>query len=1375
MSATAKKTGRGGNALKYYIMGTELGLSGKMGAWHDPSGIFLRYGVTEGLAIDKQHMKEMLCFARGLNPVVAGAAFNQYGSFDPAGFTEAVWTSATTAERASIAGVLKTAGVSGIYAKSGAETVHERISYLFGQFKVDEVLVDLMKGDKDMERRIQAALEGQKIVIAGAGTDAVFRAIIDNKDTLNASELLQSLWTDDAAKIDEAPKNNDAAKKVSASLCSFGVKIGAGASRNDRAAAIKAAQAKFDVDADDKPAAQEAIERAIMAASRKVKGVDFCLTSGAGMHRSSGDDFTFEAPRDVSVIYAMASPEDRKTIEEGMLLAAKASMAYFNTYAGYTRQKGADGTVFEINCQHAAGLFLDFTARPVSLKGDPHPALKKYLEANRTLGGQEGIFVDPHLHVHCVRPNLVLCADGKYRSHESKYFRVAHQGAQEAAHATLAAYLQDKLGLTIVKEAGKMAFRVAEVNRAHVETMSKRQGAMLERMKELNLGVDFTKISHAMHEKVHHETRAPHLTVSDEDLNDHWHVQGELMGFGPKEVGELLTIKRAQLAEATERNREIHAPLYAEGEKLGFSRTQVAAILRSAPPVGATESVKTLAEMSKTIDAEVAAMAVAMHREKGLSAFYADAYRAEVQRRLTGRLPAEDACRRADRHIAMNMSSFGRFQMREMLATHEWIAMEAATVDLAVHGRHENTVKPRTIADAIARMNDRLGKDGHSMSEEQVQAVKYLLETDRLVTVLEGPAGAGKTTILLPTVEALAASGYTDIKGVALSWSASNTLCSEAKLQSAAAIEMLAYRIKNGKETFTNKTAIIVDEGSLVGSEHFHILIQAAAEAGSRIIVTGDSNQINSVAAGSMMAEILQEKAKVDGVGSFRLSEVRRQKDRADAIAALGLVQKNLPGDLDLEILARISSPDGEEVGQKILGARYLLEWDKKHDRFHLNGTRDQAIAATLTKYTELRAKHGESLLIVALKNESVDKLNIGVRDYLKSTGVLPQDDIKINVRIGKDDKVIGFATGDYIQFRKKTVGTSQEDQVFNRTRAKILDIQGSGDNATIRCQIYAGDKLTDRIIEVSAKSFRDGKLQMEHAYVVTVDAAQGMTVDATVELDEGQGQQRKYVGRTRHRHECHTYGNLDDLHRQAAAHMDADRYTNRNTFTRAMAEEVIVVQWSRSERKTTTLNYINDRDATAGISCLHNSRFTTNATVAKALEDAKRLIAQTRFFEGRQPEARNPSQSSRFQRAFHYSDQTIKVKSSSRADIKVGFAEAKKAWGSVPVCDIKVTGSKTFRTAVSNFVASVTESKNKAKAGIQHAIDALRQRAHDVGYQASRAAKSMFTTADAAMAAEARAAYAATKVPPETQQEGSWAPVQRSGNSGGAPVRRRK
>lgn len=49
MSAIAKKTGNSTNAITYYLMGTEQGMSGKQGLWREPTKEFNRAGleVTE--------------------------------------------------------------------------------------------------------------------------------------------------------------------------------------------------------------------------------------------------------------------------------------------------------------------------------------------------------------------------------------------------------------------------------------------------------------------------------------------------------------------------------------------------------------------------------------------------------------------------------------------------------------------------------------------------------------------------------------------------------------------------------------------------------------------------------------------------------------------------------------------------------------------------------------------------------------------------------------------------------------------------------------------------------------------------------------------------------------------------------------------------------------------------------------------------------------------------------------------------------------------------------------------------------------------------------------------------------------------------------
>lgn len=1420
MSATGKKTGRGGNAMKYYLMGTELGLSGKQGFWHDPQQIFAQYGVQEGQEVGRERAKELLCLARGFNPLTAASAFNKYGSFNPAEFTKTIWLAASKEERKDIARTFAAVGIKGIYANTSGERVAEKVGHLFGTFNTAEVITDVLKTKPEFKNQLIAALQAQKVDLRDdASLDQIFQAYASN-DKLKAPQLFADLWQTEKAREDLADV-----------LKAYGVRdITKDSGAKEVAEAIKLAEGRFNVDADQKSEIQNKVERAIAKAARTVKGTQFCVADQPGMHRASGYDWTFEAPREISLIWAMGDEATRAKIDQIMMESAQAGVAYFNKHAGVTRVKGPDDLHFEIEAQFGCAMFNDSTGRPVSMKGDPHPTLKKFMEMNQTLGGQHGVFIDPHKHIHVVFPNLAACSDGKYRAIETRYFMLAHQGAQEAAHAALADQMQREFGLTIVREEGKMAFSAAEVRREFVELMSKRREGMLAAAEAMGIDrADFNKLSQQFQEWIKLDQRNPHLTVTDEELNAHWLMQGELMGFGAKEVSELLANCKARHATETAALKDSFTQHMAEAQQAGMDERQILAILR-ATPEDKRQADRSIGEMWQSIRQEITDVGTLMHRERGMSAFSADAFRAEVLKRFTGRLPGDMALAEANRALREDFSSLGRFDGKDMTATHAWIGMEAATVDLAVFARHQNMVNASETEAAIERMNKRLGEQGYSLSENQTGCIRFMLNTDSMVCCVSGPPGAGKTTVLLPAVEAFKASGYDDIVGVALSWSASGVLKDSAKLSSSAAVEKLVWEIKKGRK-LTNRTVVILDESSLTGSEHLSVLLRAAASAEggpARVVLVGDENQINSVAAGSAFSQIIQEKFLADGVGAYRLTEVRRQKDYQDSMAIIGLVEPDrllssfqdkdgrdlriasIRGEgndvtfvcrigekdrettievpleeirsklhtdgkplIDMDVfLASIRKEDGSiaflqgrEPGSQLdpkekkrqldlFGAKYLLEFDKAKGRFHLEGTRDQAVDAALNKYAELREKYGESVLITAFRNDTVDALNVGVREYLKEKGQLPKEEVLVNVLDGTKEKTIAVAVGDLIQFRKKTVGTSEADQAYNRTAAKVLKIEGEGDNAVITAQLYSGDELTDRVITVSKDSFNEGKLCMCHNYANSVDSSQGKTVNGSIDLHENDGQQRRVVNRSRHRYECHTFANLDDLHKSAAKMMDADHYTNRNAFSMKAGEGVLVAQWAQSERKTTTLQFIADRNIKAGMSCLHGSRFAQNATIAAALEEARELVNRTRSHEhrahqGQDFNARSASQEeikqtaeafkARTERKFAYGDQEIRVKSPSKEDIHAAMKEAAEKFGAgVKVDDIQVSGSRSFRQAAKEYMATMkTKVRAAAKDVKQAATDAYATIRDHVAHIKSR---SMYAKQDYQQAAKVRA-----------------------------------
>ena len=109
-------------------------------------------------------------------------------------------------------------------------------------------------------------------------------------------------------------------------------------------------------------------------------------------------DLTFSAPKDVSIVHALADPETKRAIEAAMYGAVKEGLRYVEEEACMTRL-GRGGAEVVRGDGLAAALFLHGISR----------------------------VLDPQLHIHAVTFNFTSGPDGKYRTLDaSKLYEHKH-------------------------------------------------------------------------------------------------------------------------------------------------------------------------------------------------------------------------------------------------------------------------------------------------------------------------------------------------------------------------------------------------------------------------------------------------------------------------------------------------------------------------------------------------------------------------------------------------------------------------------------------------------------------------------------------------------------------------------------------------------------------------------------------------------------------------------------------------------------------------------------------------------------------------------------------------------------------------------------
>lgn len=668
-------------------------------------------------------------------------------------------------------------------------------------------------------------------------------------------------------------------------------------------------------------------------------------------------------------------------------------------------------------------------------------------------------------------------------------------------------------------------------------------------------------------------------------------------------------------------------------------------------------------------------MAAANALLEGDSVFTDHKLRAKVLGKFTGSCPPADILKVVDHVIDTQLVHMGEWERRKQLySSQEMIALEANYSDIAEHATHENAVTEKIFDEAVLEVGKNKAAAGKPLAADQIGASRHSLIGNKMVSAVIGPAGSGKTALLEIVQCALKKAGY-HILGIATSWVASNQLVAEGKLDQAAAFAKLLYDFKQGTLVLTSKHAIVVDEGSLNSSKEIGELLVAANAAGSKVIIFGDPEQIGSAGAGAPLRLIVQRS------GAYELEKVWRHTQEWDR-------QANL---------------DIRAGGEKL---RKGVEAHIEHGRLHIEGTNEEAVAAMFASWKEYRSANPEkSQQMISRSNKDCNRLNSFARESLRSDKKLTGEDHVITVKINNDIKDLAFSDGDFIQFRLKSKSTEIRDgdeviegQVFNRTRATINKIHSdAGKVSRIDVELWSGDQKTGKTMSLTTADFRSGKFAMEHAYAVTPDSSQGMTVDRCLVLPAGMNLERFYVSATRHRSGMEMFISRSEMHAQSARYMDFDAFVDRSDFTNEMATESLI-SGLRKSGKMTTQDLISDKCQRADQSCLAGTRFESmvktdqaliktwqlldagkkasaaSAEIADALRQSTVSVTQKIRENGLTGKFLRPS-------IIHAPDNSQQIVVKNHRDqeaLKTSLLDAAKAWGT----RIYITGRKSFHAA---------------------------------------------------------------------------------------------
>jgi Ti-type conjugative transfer relaxase TraA len=426
------------------------------------------------------------------------------------------------------------------------------------------------------------------------------------------------------------------------------------------------------------------------------------------------------------------------------------------------------------------------------------------------------------------------------------------------------------------------------------------------------------------------------------------------------------------------------------------------------------------------------------------------------------------AMRRSPELVELGKDGRGedRFTTRDMIEAEQRLHRSAEL--MAERERHDVGDADRNAAPARAEQR------GLDLSGEQADALAHVTD-GRDLGIVVGYAGTGKSAMLGVAREAWEAAGY-EVRGAALSGIAAENLEGGSGISSRT-IASMEHGWQHGRDMLTSRDVLVIDEAGMVGTRQLERVLSHAAEAGAKVVLVGDPQQLQSIEAGAAFRSIHERH------GGAEIGEVRRQREDWQRDATRDLA-----------------------TGRT---GNAIHAYDR-HGMVHQAATREDARSELIERWDrERQASPDARRIILTHTNDEVRALNEATRDRMRDAGNLG-DEVRITVERGART----FAIGDRVMFLQNERGLG----VMNGTLGTIEQV--SEKSMTVRAD-------DGRPIAFDLKDYN----RIDHGYAATIHKAQGMTVDRThVLATPGMDAHGSYVALSRHRDGTDLHYGRDDF-----------------------------------------------------------------------------------------------------------------------------------------------------------------------------------------------------------------------------------------------------
>ena len=443
--------------------------------------------------------------------------------------------------------------------------------------------------------------------------------------------------------------------------------------------------------------------------------------------------------------------------------------------------------------------------------------------------------------------------------------------------------------------------------------------------------------------------------------------------------------------------------------------------------------------------------------------------------------------RRADGRSIYQRHGGTRYATRAQLAMDERMLAQAradgAPRVARTQAAHALGADPARLDDALAgRAQDpREAQDARTNSglrEDQAAAALAALTDGQLVSVINAPAGSGKTRVLAEAARVWTAAGLGPVIGITPSQSARNTLAAGVRVSYNAA-QFLGHlpgrRGARGPVRIGPGTLLVIDEASMLSGPDLADLIAYAKAWGAKIILAGDVSQLQAVENGGGMSLLAAR------LGYARLAEPVRFRHAWEQAASLRL-------------------RDGD--------ASVLAEYDQ-HGRI-IGGDPEETMDAAAAAYVALSAG-GTDTLLMAADHALRRELNRRIREDLITVGIV-QDGPAVTVADGTR-----AGAGDLIICTRNDHGTEAGEPGRTLANGDLLRIEAITRGGLLVRRALDADPVTGQRRWTDRHFVFKNHNDAELGYAVTDHVAQGRTVTAGLAVITGtEDRQHAYVALSR-------------------------------------------------------------------------------------------------------------------------------------------------------------------------------------------------------------------------------------------------------------------